>query len=294
MTMAIAQLRFDWEPQAPLLVGYGYEFTREAGLIRRGEKKVVQYQSRNPQHQHEPSLLATSVKGVFRSAAAWLVERTGQMAQSPGTRSRRFITCDYGNALPEKGGWRKEVVRLVREDQLCPVCRVFGGTGCLSGASRNVLRQQGAVRFRFDEQRDALFGTVRPAGSQVFAWEVASADKTPNPLLSEQLRTPHGQHLCVEIQADDPASYQLGISLIALSADLISSGFFRFGRFTSRGYGWVQLRRPAGRQIGLGNLIEDVMPSWQTADSAVSLAGQLLGDAATGVLERTVAEWIGD
>ena len=293
MSTTITDLSFTWQPQGPLTVGYGYGFSREAGLIGRGEKKVAQYASRNARHELTPSLLATSVKGVFRTAAAWLVEREGQILQAAAADHRAYITCDFGNAVPEK--WRHAVARPPKhQDELCPVCRVFGGSGCLSGESSNLLRRQGIVRFSFDGDSDALFGTVRTSAGQIFAWEVASGDR-PNPLISEQLRVARDAHLHIRIQADDEPDGRLAVALIGLSADLISSGFFRFGRFTSRGYGWVRLLGPTGQQINLADLLSGPpagSPAGpQTAEHGAALATALLGQDARQVLAAAVREW---
>lgn len=295
--MNIAEMRFGWQQQGPLLSGYGYQFAREAELIRPGQKKVVQYESRDHSQRVTPSLLATSVKGVLRNAAAWWVERAAQIEQG-NTAKRRYITYDYASARPEAGGWRKAVGVVEWPDQLDPVSRVFGGSGNLSNESSNVLRRQSLVQVGFMQNglaSDALFGEKVDGGKHFFAWEVASGLKDKEKALElEQLRVAAGAHLVIKVQTEATlADYHLAIALSGLSADLVSSGFFRFGRFTSRGYGWVRLVEPQGRSVALAALLEETPLTWEKAESGVALAHKLLGGREPqAVVRAAVKAWL--
>lgn len=305
--MKVAEISFTWLPQGPLLSGYGYGFSREAELIERGEKKVVQYESRNAQGERTPSFLATAAKGVFRSAAAWLVEREGQIQHKGRDRDRVYITSDYVHARPVKGGWQKAIGKLKREDEyyfgLDPVARIFGDTGGIPQKSSNAMRRQGLVRFSFDmadlTDSDALFGTVQPGGQQIFAWEAAS-DRQPTPLLTEKFTPQSLARLKVRLQSGEQqnqdAEYRLGIALICLSADLISTGFFRFGRFTSRGYGWVRLVDPNAKQTDLKALLLSDPTSTNnellTGAHGAELARKIVGEDPRLILKREVQQWI--
>lgn len=296
--MNVAEMRFQWQQQGPLLSGYGYQFSREAELIRPGQKKVVQYESRDHGQKITPSLLATSVKGVLRSAAAWLVEREAQIQQGKTAKKRRYVTYDYGSARPAQGGWRKAVDVVEHTEQLDPVSRIFGGSGNLQDESSNVLRRQSLVQLNFLQNgltSDALFGEKVASGQHYFAWEVA-ADKTEQgkALELEQLWVAPGAQLAVKVQAThELADYRLALALLGVSADLIGTGFFRFGRFTSRGYGWVRLGAPQGRMMNLAALLDGGMPTWQAAQSGVALAQQMLGNEPMGVIREAVREWLG-
>ena len=95
-------------------------------------------------------------------------------------------------------------------------------------------------------------------------------------------------------QADTERDARLAVALVGLSADLITTGFFRFGRFTSRGYGWVRLEAPD-------------RPSawpWQTCCRRVQTAGRMPKAAQVwpllcwagmprAVLSEAVQEWYG-
>jgi CRISPR/Cas system CSM-associated protein Csm3 (group 7 of RAMP superfamily) len=295
--MNVAEMRFGWQQQGPLLSGYGYQFAREAELIRPGQKKVVQYASRDHAQHVTPSLLATAVKGVLRNAAAWLVEREAQVQQGNSAK-RRYVTYDYGSARPAEGGWRKAVGVVEHADQLDPVGRIFGGSGNLSNESSNVLRRQSLVQVLFIQNglnSDALFGEKVDGGKHFFAWEVASGMTDKSKALElEQLRVAPGAQLAVKVQvANDAADYRLAVALIGLSADLISTGFFRFGRFTSRGYGWVRLVEPQGRTVALAALLDGGTPAWQMSTSGSALAQSLLGTEPMAVIREAVREWLG-
>ena len=303
--MKLTEMRFEWLPRGPLLSGYDYKFSREAEIIKGGEKKVAHYRSRTADHALTPSLLATAAKGVFRSAAAWLVERQGQRLQSEDDAERHYITADYVHAVPTKGGWRKKFGKLERKGAyfgLDPVARIFGDTGGTPEKSSNAMRRQGLVRFSFDSgdqlDTDALFGNPKNAGRQTFAWEEASNGKV-KPLLSERLIPNQPARLNIRLtsghQAHDEADHRLGIALLCLSADLISTGFFRFGRFTSRGYGWVRLTNPAAEQSDLADLAAlagPIQAAQISADSGSALAQNLLGTDPWAVIEKEVKAWM--
>lgn len=224
----VALLRWRWQPAAPLVTGYSQNLAEAAGKIERGQKQVVNLETHNHQGQLQSSFLAASVKGVFRSAAAWLVERT---AREQGATS--YITCDYNRDVPEH--WRPEVGNC-QQTRLCPVSRVFGGAGCEDENDETpTLRLKSLVNFCFNKANDAAYGSTRQSSPYRFAWErIANEGKE---LWVEQLRFKPETILEVRIE---PAN-DFAIALLLLSADLVSSGFFRFGRFTSRGYGVVRL-----------------------------------------------------
>lgn len=203
---------------------------------------------------------------------------------------RAYVTCDYGRAVPEAGGWSKVVTAVRRKDALCPVCRTFGGSGCLGDESNNALRHQGPVRFQFDGEADALFGRTRRAGRQAFAWEEASG-KEVKLLQADQLVTGPGADVVIRIQTEDPADYALAVALMGVSADLIGRGFFRFGRFTSRGYGWVRLTEPARRQMALADLLADGAGAWQAASGGAAAAAALLGRDPWAILREVTEGW---
>lgn len=226
-----ATLTWKWEPEGPLVTGYSQNLAQATHRSERGAREVINLQTHDASAEHalRASFLATSVKGVFRTAAEWLVER---IAAEMGHKG--FATCGYGLAVPES---KRPKLGVLQRSGLCPVCQVFGGTGCLSG--RDVApaqRQVGRVRFTFNCANDATFGEAKRSLPYQFAWE--KVENTGKPLYIEQLRFAPDTVLEARVEeADDFA-----LALLWLAGDLISSGFFRFGRFTSRGYGVVRLK----------------------------------------------------
>jgi hypothetical protein len=232
----IALLQWEWKPAGPLVTGYSQNLAQAAGLIERGAPKVVNLQTRDASHKLGPTFLASSVKGVFRTAAAWLVERVAREQGAYG-----FVTCDYGQAVPER---QRPRLGVRSRPGLCPVCQVFGGAGCLSG--RDVApsqRQQGRVRFGFNRADNATHGSVNDSPPYRWAWE--QIENRGKPLVIEQLQFAQDTVLEARVELDG----DFGLALLLLVGDLVSSGFFRFGRFTTRGYGVVRLR-PAAYFVG--------------------------------------------
>jgi hypothetical protein len=392
----VAILHWNWQPAGPLVTGYSQNLAEAAGEIERGQRSVINLKTRGTGGELQPAFLASSVKGVFRTAAAWLVERTARQA---GAQS--YVTCDYGLAVPES--WRPRLGIHKRED-LCPVCCVFGGAGCLGESDvAPVTRRKSQVDFGFSQRDDAWHSQALTAPGTLFTWETISlldvpylsrlkdvldeiiegletedlgvdldklgpsADhhqvyerlrhrvqtedistledwagvltddfpypemvelavsleaivnsgddltdkrklsiaamqttqqkidkwlqklkaKPPKKLVVEQLQAEPGTMLSARINpADDFA-----VALILLASDLVSSGFFRFGRFTSRGYGVVRLK-PADYFLGrLNDLLSADEVSLQAVgegQTGMALARELLGYEPVQALKRAV------
>lgn len=227
----VAILRWRWLPDTPIafVTGYSQNLAEAAGKIERGQRQVINLETRNSEGQLQPGFLATSVKGVFRSAAAWLVERT---ARQLGASS--YITCDYGRDVPER--WRPQL-GIEAKTALCPVSKVFGGAGCTGEESEiPTARLKSPVSFSFGRANDAAYGSVQKSPPYRFAWE--QIENKGQQLQIDQLKFDPDTILEARIE---PAN-DFAVALLLLSADLVSSGFFRFGRFTSRGYGVVRLQ----------------------------------------------------
>ena len=256
----VATLYFSWQQVGPLHSGYGYTLAQAVGKIQLGARRSAQLETHpDAGAPLTPAFLASSVKGVFRAASAWLVERT---ARQLGATT--YATCDYQGAVPKR--WRKRF-DVPKTKEFCPVCRVYGGAGCLSavrpGKDETLRRQVSRVRFTFRDADDALHGSAAWGRKQTFAWEKASG-KTGQ-LKIENFEPPAQPSPRLEVRVDRADDFAL--ALVTLSADLIGSGLFRFGRFVSRGYGSVQLSLTRGEYTGLDVLLrEGKTKTWKVPD----------------------------
>lgn len=256
----VATLYFVWESVGPLHSGYGYNLARAVGKISRGARRSAQLETHmSAEGQPTPAFLASSVKGVFRSASAWLVER---IARELGATT--YATCDYQSAVP--GRWR-ERFSVPKAEGFCPICEVYGGAGCLAGVRREqdetLQRQLSRVRFTFPDADDALHGQAQWSREQTFAWEAASGKK--GRLEIENFMPQAHPQPRLEVRFDPADDFAL--ALVSLSADLIGSGLFRFGRFVSRGYGVVRLTSDGGERTDLHGLLRGEAPEhWEAPD----------------------------
>jgi CRISPR/Cas system CSM-associated protein Csm3 (group 7 of RAMP superfamily) len=277
-----AELQWHWRPAGPLVTGYSQNLAQAAGLIGRGARQVVNLQTRDADHELGPSFLASSVKGVFRSAAAWLVERT---AQAQG--EARFVTCDYADAVPPRS---RPALVIPARDGLCPICRVFGGSGCLRGdAGHPAQRQQGRVRFAFRRADDAAHGTVGKSPPYHFAWE--QMEHRGRDLVVQQLRFDPDAVLTARVDPADPFAR----ALLWLAGDLAGSGFFRFGRFTTRGYGVVRLAPAASAVHRLDALLAGADPTPASIEEGLSgreVAARTLERDPQAVIDDVVRQWL--
>lgn len=251
----VARLFFDWTQVSPVHSGYGQTLAQATGKIERGARKSAQLETHSgPEGTLGPALLASSVKGVFRSASAWLVERAASELGPAAT----YATCDYQSAVPQS--WRARIqIPRVADGAFCPICRVYGGAGCMAavrgGSEEKLRRQLSRVRFSFGSVDDALHGSAAWGAKQTFAWEKASGKRGQ---LEIENFTPDA-NARLEVRVDDADDFAL--ALIALSADLIGSGLFRFGRFVSRGYGAVRLTPDGGEETDLYALLRGQSPA---------------------------------
>jgi CRISPR/Cas system CSM-associated protein Csm3 (group 7 of RAMP superfamily) len=277
-----ALLQWRWQPAGPLVTGYSQNLARAAGLIDHGAKQVINLQTRDNDYKLSPSFLTSSVKGVFRTAAAWLVERT---ARQQGKDV--FVTCDYGEAVPER---KKAELVLPKREGLCPVCQVFGGSGCLGGREGTpAQRQQSRVRFTFDHADDAAHGSVDESSPYRFAWE--QVEDRGRDLIVQQLQFDPDVVLEARVEpADD-----FVLALLWLAGDLVSSGFFRFGRFTSRGYGVVRLQPVSYLWQSLDVLLSGEDPTPKPVDgqrSGKDIAQKVLGYDPHQAVTTTITNWL--
>jgi CRISPR/Cas system CSM-associated protein Csm3 (group 7 of RAMP superfamily) len=255
----VANLYFCWQQVSSLHSGYGQNLAQAVGKIAKGARRSAQLETHGGTGDLEPAVLSSSVKGVFRSASAWLVERT---ARELGATT--YATCDYQGAVAER--WRGQF-RVPEAEDFCPICQVYGGAGCLAAVHRQrdeaLRRRLSRVRFTFRNADDALHGSAAWGRKQTFAWEEASGRQGR---LEIENFTPHPQPPPrLEVRIDEADDFAL--ALVSLAADLIGSGLFRFGRFVSRGYGVVRLTPEGGACTDLHALLRGEEPQpWKAPD----------------------------
>jgi CRISPR/Cas system CSM-associated protein Csm3 (group 7 of RAMP superfamily) len=261
-------LTFHWKGTSPLHSGYSSDFAKFAKGVG-SEKISVNLETRDADHNLVDSFLASSVKGVFRAASAWLVEKVARDALD----QTQFVTCDY---------WGEDAPQDKRTG--CPICQVYGGSGCRVG---NLYRERAKATFTFDAD-NALHPQTKIRGYN-FAHEQVSG-KLDKKLEVESLQVENSAFLQIRL---DPA-HDLAVSLVCLAADLISSGFFRFGRFTSRGYGVVRLVPHKHFYGSLADLLaaDDDPCEPSEVDSGYDLARNLLGRDPLEVVKGAVRKYV--
>jgi CRISPR/Cas system CSM-associated protein Csm3 (group 7 of RAMP superfamily) len=282
----LAFLAWHWQPVAPLHSGYSRNLASYTGRSQPGAKDSINLETHSDPTDLQPAFLASSVKGVFRQAAAWLVERPARQLGET-----QYVTLDYNQAIDNKDDKKYAEHRLRGAvDRLCPVSYVFGASGFIGrDDSSNAQRLRAPVSFLFDDHNDAYHGDADFGQGTFFTWETLN-NRTKKPLLIEQLTTPAGLRLWVRV---DPAdSYRL--ALLWLAADLISSGAFRFGRFTSRGYGIVRLKPTGYHQATLDQLLSQgkMALTEVTASSGYESAQMALGRDPLQVVQKFVTDWL--
>lgn len=273
----VATLYFTWKQVGALHSGYGYGLAQALGKIARGARRSAQLETHEGiEGKPTPAFLASSVKGVFRSASAWLVERA---ARELGATT--YATCDYHSAVP--GRWQEQF-DVPKAQGFCPICQVYGGAGCLAAVRRErdetLRRQLSRVRFTFQDADDALHGRAQWSREQTFAWEAASGKRGR---LEIENFTPHARPQPRLEARFDPAD-DFALALVTLSADLIGSGLFRFGRFVSRGYGVVRLAADGGECTDLRTLLRSGEPLFWEAPGLEEMQE---------TVRTTVQDWLG-
>lgn len=169
----------------------------------------------------------SSVKGIFRAGAAWLLER---LAPLPNTTPWLPLTSDYGDQ-------RRSAQKP------CPLQEIFGGAGSeeregIQGR-RSLLRVYAERSGEADSCLRASMDRDRWSEKLYFARSIDDNSEEKAFIKIQAFYLRDGDSLVTEI--DDGPQAQAALLTVCLVSDLISSGFFRLGGFTSRGFGIVRL-----------------------------------------------------
>lgn len=286
----IAFLTWQWQAASRLHTGTGQNLAEYSGRISHNAKNNVNLETHRTPDNLAPAFLASSVKGVFRSVAAWWIERT---ARELG--ETQYVTCDYNSALETTNRPRQtDPARRQRpfSNRLCPVTLVFGGLTCPPESERDKValrRQVSRTYFFFGRQRDAFHGTVAKGATYHFSWERAE-NSWKKELHIEELEASGAVELVVRL--DEASDYAL--ALLWLAGDLVSSGAFRFGKFTSRGFGHVRLQPIALARAPLDTWLgsEQVVVEPISLMTGLAAAQHHLGEDPRVIVKEFVRQWL--
>ena len=259
-------LKIVWQlqPRSLLHTGVSLDFAKSFfGQQREPHSRNLRLsQPRNPA-QLTPALLVSSLKGVWRAALAWLCEALAR--QQGWVRQGQSLTTDYwpGKEWPA--------------DKACPVRAVFGGPlpPRTMAAGQGTTQDQtasarGLVRFR------AAAGSYWPATARADWCQEAAKFRFARKLLQDRQRDQALLHIetiklaensCVITEIQPGTDLPAALIALCLAADLISAGFFRVGRFTSRGFGIVRLKPIS---VSTGTLVNFLKCTSKTLDGAES------------------------
>lgn len=202
----------------------------------------------------------TSLKGLLRAASEYVVEmRARALGLGPAVcsfiregegelqglgMSKCILPVDTSKGFPKKAkelGWiRIEENREVYRNYPCIPCSIFGATGLrglvslyfIEKDSPSTAHQVSQKRFEFKFFHEKMRGRGTPL--EVYGVEEEKLEG----FLCLLVRSGHPLRKLYAKSTEPP---RLALSVIWLAIQLINAGFFRLGRFKSRGLGWVEL-----------------------------------------------------
>ncbi len=286
--------RIVWElkPVTLLHTGVSLDFAKAFfGQQREPHSRNLRLSHPTLPGQLTPALLVSSLKGVLRSALAWLLEKIAW--QQGWANIQNPCTSDYRQGKEEDF------------NQKCPVRALLGGPLpapiSVAGASAKVERAAAKGLITFSAGPGSyVTGTARanwqtPQARFRFARRLLEEkryqekrDRKDQALLHIETIDINSPHLITEI-SPGPHGHAALLAL-CLAADLVSAGCFRLGRFTSRGFGIVRLYP---RKVEQGTLVDFLEKKQQTRDFGGNLSGFKLAEE-MGFLEplSQLAAWL--
>lgn len=265
----IAVIDFDIQFLTEIHSGYSAGFAKFVKGYEEGKKVSYNLETRNTAGELRPSLLASSIKGVFRNTSAFLLEKIGR--EFP---QKLPITCDY---IKEQGDWPDS-------KKLCANCNIYGGPfrETNKGDEEKGKRLKSKINILLNNS-DVL--QAKNTLDKIFEFPNTVIRRQEKPLIIKSLA--HRELNGILKIVFDPFD-RFSFSVVCLSADLISSGFFRVGRFTSRGYGIIRL---IPRNFRKARIIDYLYQSSKHADLDTYQSGFQL---ANKVLEQDPVRLIKD
>ncbi|MCL6528472.1 MAG: hypothetical protein K6T57_16595 [Thermaceae bacterium] len=253
------QITWHLEPASLLHTGVSLDFAKAFfGQQREPHSRNLRLGHPTTPEQLTPALLVSSLKGVFRAAMAWLLEK---IARDNGwADQRRPCVSDY---------------RSEQDQNLpCPLRAILGGPLPVEHSGQGTEKSEKGL-IRFLAPHGSYFSSqVRENWQKEenrfrFARKLLQDKQRDQALLHlETIRLDENSCVVTEITPGPPATAAL--LALCLAADLISAGFFRVGRFTSRGFGVIRLR-PV--RAACGTLADYLEGTSRTQDFSADLTG---------------------
>jgi hypothetical protein len=232
-------IAIDWEviPQGPMISGVSQDFAKAFRQIKAKKASFNLYLANpNEPERLNPAIMVSSIKGVIRSAMGWLFE---------------IISLEMGLASPcTSDYWRNGEWPSAWQ---CPLRLIFGGPMPGTGNENETIKsQRGLIRFssRSTNNNSGSY-IVRRLHRADWQNEEGKGDRRYPFARSKNASGGYDDGINIETLESDsfflrteiepgPCS-RAALTALCLAADLLGAGFFRVGRFTTRGFGAVRL-----------------------------------------------------
>ena len=171
-----------------------------------------------------------SLTGLIRTSAGWVLE---YLNRAKNTNSKKRITCDY----------------IYKDEEIpnrCILCGIFG-TCNKNAQKKSDSFLPSSLEFWFlknngepeKKRTNRIYGKTE-GKTYNFAWAELNNKKSPLAIRYLDLKEEKNYSLQVKIKDNSFKDPGLSISLLCFALDMIGAGYFRAGRYGSRGYGWIR------------------------------------------------------
>lgn len=271
----------DWEvlPQGAMISGVSQYFVKAFRKVG-NSKSSFSLLLADPEHPENlaPAIVLSSLKGVFRSAMGWLFEKI-----RIGLGHSRPCISDYWR----EGDWPVQ--------WLCPLRLIFGGpipgTG---GKDVPELSQRGVLRFSsYSETNRSGSYVVRRVGREDWQKNSKTGDRRypfPQSITSTgaytdglNIESAKGAPFALRIEIEPGPHSRAALISLCLAMDLVGAGFFRLGRFSTRGFGAARFRPDRIRDCNLADLIDAGLPGLSGHPSKYTISGKKLLENSLGI-----------
>ncbi|MEQ8192637.1 MAG: hypothetical protein ABRQ39_32025, partial [Candidatus Eremiobacterota bacterium] len=164
--------------------------------------------------------------------------KKGVLVQTLSDLANKWITQQtfinkLKQIIPNNDEQIEEILNYTKDkDCQCPVCRVYG----TSRENKNKSKSSVFIRCK-GSKIPGIEGEMQEVKEYQFAYSQVNVQAREDFLTVEPIKLKEKQQLSFYF----PEYNEFNIALVCLTADLISSGQFRLGRLTTRGYGLFRL-----------------------------------------------------